>query len=157
MTRVWTDEDGDWLEGKDMELGARRGTSVRQDLEAFASAILERFGGCSPEEKREAEREAARWGATTGASGRENQYRGIDKFAGWQQALDKKYPSLTPEPPTVTLSNGEEYRRSNRCWQWKPKGDSHWSELSNEYTPACETAEDFEKCRDLLRAEEQAK
>ena len=111
----------------------------------MADAVLERFGGISPEEKREAERAAYKdgWWMSKSSSA-------LGSATAMEDTRDIRFPSLTPEPPTVTLSKGVYRRVDARGWQFKTR-HGEWQHVSY---PLCGNAEDFEKCRDLLRAEE---
>ena len=125
----------------------------------FANAILSRFGGkivvdgracVSESEARERERTAFNigWLERESFPHREPQ-RTRDRIR------ENRYPSLSPEPRTVTLSDGSEWwlaRDENRRGRWMREELTCSRNVDS--GPSCQTAEDFEKCATLLREEE---
>lgn len=129
-------------------------TSAKHQLMDFARAILERFGGCSPEEKREAEREAAKWAVALGYAGNETMV-GMRRSKEVLAAIDRRYPKLPPEPPTVTLSEAaKEFYQVAR--------NAMGAVSAANYREVCEEAEGqldaaYDKFAAILKTEEQAK
>lgn len=120
--------------------------SSRVIVVRLANMILAKFGGLSEGEVREKERRAWNQCRVSFHASHVPQLGMSCDTTELHKAKEFFYPSLTPQPRTVTLSDGV---------TWEREKDGSWigrGKVNRVYTmPHCVTPDDFEQCAKLLR------
>ncbi len=113
------------------------GTNKKHTLQ-FVNAVLAKFGGLSEGEVRERERAAWNNLASYAVC--------VSDKAECDLRRDRLYPSVPPQPRTVTLSTGVFTYTKAAGWYGSLGGYPNG--------PHCHTADDFEQCAKVMRESE---